>query len=110
MQRFPNSAAGCLAYHSPAIPSVLSTEVFYNFGTPRGGQYQVVLCRPGSKSMVEHLLFATLHLYGYTESGFELSGEAYFEVAHLNGKMKKIYIYHSLKIINASGEAVVKWK
>ena len=96
---------GLLAYHSPVIEiSSKNTAVFFNtITTPRGGQYQVVLA-DGSKvwlNAASSLRYPTS--FTGRQRFVELTGEAYFEVSHLNAKSEKGHLPFVVKIINASG-------
>lgn len=96
---------GLLAYHANHTEiGIKNSPVFYNtINTPRGGQYQVMLS-DGSKvwlNAASSLRFPTVFNSG--QRVVELTGEAYFEVAHLDTKGAKTKSTFTVKIINAAG-------
>jgi len=94
-----------LAYHLPKIEvSAKNATVLYNtITTPRGGQYQVMLS-DGSKVWLNAA--SSLHFptsFTGQQRIVELTGEAYFEVAHVSAVGEKNKLPFIVKIITASG-------
>ena len=89
--RIVKSAAGQIAYNGQQASANKQTEVTYNMiSVPKGGQYQVTL-PDGSRVLLNSA--SSLHFptaFNGDDRKVELTGEAYFEVAHDKTKPFKV--------------------